>query len=86
MRLTHINVSEEVPELCCKHQEADDRLLLHVQHATCAESFKRVIIASADTDVFICLLYHFRMIVGYLGSGFFVDKITQAELYQSIIW
>ena len=36
------------------------RLLLHIQHATCAESFKRVIVASADTDVFICLLYHFN--------------------------
>ena len=48
------------PELGCKHQEADDRLLLHVQHATCAESFKWVIVASADTDVLICLLYHFN--------------------------
>jgi len=28
--------------------------------STCAESFKRVIVASADTDVFICLLYHFN--------------------------
>ena len=59
IRLDSLTV-EEVPELHCKHQEVDDRLLLHVQHATCAESFKRVIIASAYTDVFVCLPYHFN--------------------------
>ncbi|KAG1678573.1 hypothetical protein GQR58_013376 [Nymphon striatum] len=52
IRLDSLN-AEDVPQLRCTHLEADDRLLLHIQHATCAESFKRVIVASADTDVFI---------------------------------
>ncbi|KAG1714927.1 Thrombospondin-3b [Nymphon striatum] len=59
IRLDSLN-AEDVPQLRCTHQEADDRLLLHIQHATCAESFKRVIVASAVTDVFICLLYYFN--------------------------
>ena len=34
--------------LKCDHEEADDRIMSHD------------IIASADTDIFICLMYHFR--------------------------
>ncbi|KAG1654620.1 Ionotropic receptor 25a [Nymphon striatum] len=67
IRLDFLN-AEDVPQLRCTHQEADDRLLLHIQHATCAESFKRVIVASADTDVFICFLYHFNQT--WHDSGF----------------
>ena len=46
--------------LKCDCEEADDRIMLHVNHAVIADQFKKIIIASADTDVFICLMYHFR--------------------------
>ena len=32
---------------------SDDGILLHINHATCTESFKRVIVASPDTDVLV---------------------------------
>ena len=46
--------------LKCDHKEADDRIMLHVNHAVIVDQFRKIIIASADTDVFICLMYHFR--------------------------
>ena len=49
----------DVPTLHCQHKEAEDRMLLHINHATCTEIFKRVKVASPDTDVLVCLLYHF---------------------------
>jgi len=45
--------------LKCDHEEADDRIMFHVNHAVTVDKFRRVIVASADTDVFICLVYHF---------------------------
>ncbi|CAG2057048.1 unnamed protein product [Timema podura] len=39
-------------------EEADERLLLHVHHAV-ARNVERIVIASSDTDVFVCALYHF---------------------------
>ena len=45
--------------LKCDHEEADD-LMFHINHAVIIDQFQKVIVASADTDVFICLMYHFR--------------------------
>ena len=45
--------------LKCDHEEADD-LTFHINHAVIIDQFQKVIVASADTDVFICLMYHFR--------------------------
>lgn len=58
MRISSQTVAD-VPTLHCQHNEADDRMLLHINHAICTESFKRVVVASPDTDVLVCLLYHF---------------------------
>ena len=49
-------VFEKCSELCCDHEEADTRLLLHARHASTAHD--RVIIRSPDTDVFILMLGH----------------------------
>ena len=46
--------------LKCDHEEADDRIMFHINHAVIIDQFHKVIVASADTDVFICLMYHFR--------------------------
>jgi len=46
---------EPVPELECKHEEADTRMVLHARHA--GGTF---VIHSDDTDVFVLLLAHGR--------------------------
>ena len=33
--------------------------MYHVNHAVSVESFQHVVVASADTDIFISLLYHY---------------------------
>lgn len=47
---------EKCSELCCDHEEADTRLLLHARHASTVHD--HVIIRSPDTDVFILMLGH----------------------------
>ena len=47
------------PRLNCTHEEADDRMMFHVQdilnHRAGPTS---LVLSSGDTDVFVCLLYH----------------------------
>ena len=45
--------------LKCDHEEAYDRIMFHVNHAVKVDKFSKVVIASSDTDVFVCALYHF---------------------------
>ena len=47
------------PLLKCDHQEADDRLLFHANHALKINNYKKLIIASPDTDVLINVTQHF---------------------------
>ena len=47
------------PLLSCYHEEADDRLMYHVKHAIESDKIMKVIIASSDTDVLVCSIYHF---------------------------
>lgn len=42
---------QDVPEFHCDHEEADTRLLLHSKHAS--ETHDRIIVKTADTDVFV---------------------------------
>ncbi len=44
--------------LKCDHEEADDRIMFHVNHAVVVDKFQRVVVASSDTDIFICLVFH----------------------------
>ena len=46
--------------LQCDHEEADDRMMFHLNHAIKVDKFQKVVIASPDTDVFICSVYHFN--------------------------
>ena len=48
--------STTVESLYCEHEEADDRLHYHINHAIKEDHHDRVIVASPDTDVFVCLL------------------------------
>ena len=51
---------EEVDALRNDHEEADDRMLFHLNQAITDERFERAVIASGDTDVFICVMYHYN--------------------------
>ena len=59
-----IKVSEGCSQDTCllkwNHEESDDSIMYHINHAVCVNKFLRVIVASADADVFICLMYHFE--------------------------
>ncbi|KAK5888952.1 hypothetical protein CesoFtcFv8_015000 [Champsocephalus esox] len=47
------------PRLNCTHEEADDRMMFHVQDILSHRSGPTSItLSSGDTDVFVCLLYH----------------------------
>ena len=45
--------------LICVHEEADDPMLFHADHAIKIENFKKIIIVSADTDVLVSAVHHF---------------------------
>jgi len=45
--------------LKCMHEEADDRMMFHINHAIQIDRFKKIIVASPDTDVFVNLVHHF---------------------------
>ena len=52
-------LSRPVTLLKCNHEEADDRLMFHINHGIKVDRYQKVIIASADTDVFVSSLFHF---------------------------
>ena len=51
---------QEVHCLRCDYEEADDRIMYHINYAVTAEGFENVVIASADTDIYICSIFHFN--------------------------
>ena len=53
------------PQLNCTHEEADDRMMFHVQDMLSRQSRPTsMTLLSGDTDVFVCLLYHFSVSYG----------------------
>ena len=64
-------IVEKINELCCDHEEADTRMLLHASHAS---GFENVVIKSPDTDVFV-LLVHFSLHI--CASLFFVTGVKE---------
>ena len=54
----------------CSHEEADDRIMFHLNHAVKISKFCSVVIASPDTDIFVCALNHFSQLV-YFGLNEF---------------
>ncbi len=47
-------ICTEVDELCCDHEEADTRMLVHANHAS--QFYRKILIKSPDTDVFVIAL------------------------------
>ena len=73
-----------IPSSGCTHEEADDRMF-HVQDILSHQSGPTsIMLSSGDTDVFICLLYHF--VVNWNHSG--LDElwlICNSGLKRSIL-
>ena len=51
--------TSNVPELCVNIEEADTRIIPHAMHAV-EHGIERIIVLSADTDVFVLLLYYWN--------------------------
>ena len=49
----------DMPELMCSYDEADDRLMFHLNNAVKIENLSFAHVMSGDTDIFVCLMYHF---------------------------
>ena len=56
---------EKVPELHCKQEEADTRLLLHAKHASDTGS-KSVMFVADDTDIFLLGMAFYKQIASFL--------------------
>ena len=49
-----------VPELCSNHEEADNRIMMHISHGS-IYNINSILVYSTDTDVLISLIYHYKM-------------------------
>ena len=47
------------PLLKCDHEEAEDQLLFHANHALKISNYKKLIFASPDTEVLVNVVHHF---------------------------
>ena len=65
--------------LKCDHEEADDRIMLNVNHAVKVDKFSKVVIASSNTDVFVCALYHFSR---WIYSGMHELRSSHQRCFQ----
>ena len=57
LKIVRVHLST-VPSLRCEHEEADNRLKLHIDNAV-RSGYEKGIIASPDTDIFVTALYHY---------------------------
>ena len=49
----------DMPDLKCSYDEADDRIMFHLNNAVQIRHFSFAHVMSGDTDIFVCLMYHF---------------------------
>ena len=49
-----------VPSLKNDHEEADDCIFYHFNYSIKDDGFQQVVIASAETDIFIYTIYHYH--------------------------
>ena len=80
---------QECPELFSTQEEADERICLHVHHAS-RNGYKTVLVDSPDTDVFVCLLHHMQetwnidKLYLKMGSGHKVKTIAVHEVVKNL--
>ena len=58
LKISNSQVSQQ-PLLKCNHEEADDRILFHVNHGVRIAGFSKIVIASPDADVFVNAVHHY---------------------------
>ena len=68
---------EEIPDVLNWIEEADDRLLVHVEWAVCVKQCKRAVVVSNDTDTFALL----KEIWQQYGTG---EKRCMLPLHQAV--
>ena len=51
--------SQKEPLLGCTHEVADNRIMFHLSHGVKVGKFKRILIASRDTDDFVCSIHNY---------------------------
>ena len=57
-----------IPELQSALDEADERIMLHINHAAKVDCFNAALICSRDSDVYVSAMYHFYLT--WKGKGF----------------
>ena len=60
-------VMEKLASLACNHEEADTRLIRHVEHMCEICQDGNIIIRSSDKDVLVILLAHVHNLPAHLG-------------------
>ena len=66
--------------LHCSYEEADDRILFHVNHAVKVGRFDSVTIASPDTDVFVSAIHHFSKLMYFdLQELWFISGRSESK-------
>ena len=66
------------------HEEADDRILFHINQAVVVDHFNRVIVASADTDVFVWMDFDLKELWILSGQGRSSREIPLHQLVNMI--
>ena len=46
--------------LQCSHEEADDRVMFHLNHAVKVTKYHSFVVASPDTKALVCAMHHFK--------------------------
>ena len=55
----HSGIVQSLRLLKCDHEEAVDRIMCHFNNAVTINNFTRMVVASADADILVCLMYPF---------------------------
>ena len=67
------NGSNTVKQLLqCSHQEADDQVMFHVNHAVKVAKYHSVAEASPNTDVFVCAVHSFKQLMFFNLNEFWL--------------
>ena len=53
-------IESEITELSSNQEEADDRIMFHINDGVVKHGVQSVLVDSPDTDVFVNLIFHFH--------------------------
>ena len=75
----------DVLNLKCSYDEADDHIMFHLNHAVKTENIAFTHVVSGDTDIFVCLMYHYLNWRAYGLHEIWVHHIGVATpLHESV--